>query len=287
MIIQPPIKPILPYRLPKPYIRHQEAKAMTIAAGFRCVNGVVLAADTEISLTSENKSQDSKIMAVDMARHCWMAYAGITPFAKEFADVLRNLPSSLEGHKLTIAIKTEFELFVKKHFLDMPEKGQTFADCLITVREGERVNLYAASTLGCHFVKVTNHETFGTGQSQGEAIFHPIHFPAITVEDAVHLAIYAFRRAKNFSGGVGGTTEAIWIKDDWSASMAFALAKQDAAKIEEDFDMFDRQILDILCNLPNPRIDEKSFARSLQSLTKNLKKRHKEYAKLGDQAKKN
>jgi hypothetical protein len=58
-----PLPQKFPYRDQKPYIPPQRkgVKAMTIAAGFRCKDGVVLCADTEVTIPGWLKFRGSKI----------------------------------------------------------------------------------------------------------------------------------------------------------------------------------------------------------------------------------
>jgi 20S proteasome alpha/beta subunit len=57
---------------------------MTIIAGFRCENGVVLAADTEITLDGgTGKTYESKIFVLDSGLGCHLAYTGVSDFAAE------------------------------------------------------------------------------------------------------------------------------------------------------------------------------------------------------------
>ncbi len=72
---------------------------MTIAAGFYCKDGVVLAADTEITISGgAGKTYSSKMLTISSPLGCHATYAGSPDVAKE---LVHELSQSLQEQTAT------------------------------------------------------------------------------------------------------------------------------------------------------------------------------------------
>src|SRR5271170_5302693 len=94
-----------PINLP-PRIKVSYPKAMTIALGFLCRDGIVVGADTQLTMTGSHKTYACKLFS---HRHpAWsavVAYAGYPDFVNAFND---RLPAEIEHAEkkwgLTLAV---------------------------------------------------------------------------------------------------------------------------------------------------------------------------------------
>lgn len=84
--------------VPRKSKRNGAARAMTIAAGFRCADGVILCSDTQIS-TDLTKSYEAKISKIRLAHGTVIvAYAGLRDTMR---IVVKRLKKELEGQEVT------------------------------------------------------------------------------------------------------------------------------------------------------------------------------------------
>jgi len=64
---------------------------MTVVAGFRCTDGVLLAADSLIGFDDDSvQTYESKIFCINPELDIYLAYAGDANFAKEYVRELEN-----------------------------------------------------------------------------------------------------------------------------------------------------------------------------------------------------
>src|SRR5208282_3434119 len=114
--------PKLPNRSPKPYIlpNKRETKAMTIALGFPCIDGIVLCSDSQVTTPGAMKYHESKIHTV-----AWMGEGvewtvGLTYSGNP--DVMKSLFEKMSDALTAQGIKLT-ESFV----------AETLQQCLIEV----------------------------------------------------------------------------------------------------------------------------------------------------------
>jgi hypothetical protein len=84
---------------------------MTIAVGFRCRDGVLLRADSEITLM-RGKAYQVKVLPVNSQVDAYLAYAGVAAFAKELGDKLKLATKGQRGQGLLkIALRQFYKLY--------------------------------------------------------------------------------------------------------------------------------------------------------------------------------
>jgi hypothetical protein len=99
--------PKLPNKLRKPYIQpdKREKKAMTIALGFPCIDGIVLCSDSQVTMPGHMKYHESKIHTVTwMSEEAnWtvgLAYSGDPDVMSSLFDKMNDILSA-HGNALT------------------------------------------------------------------------------------------------------------------------------------------------------------------------------------------
>jgi 20S proteasome alpha/beta subunit len=194
-------------------VETRAAKSMTIAAGFRCQGGVVLCADTEITL-GLGKTYQSKLFTISHRLGCYMTYCGSADFAKELVGDLRPKLDQLSADQALPIIRDAYrESFTRA--CD-PKDESTWTSVLITLRHKtgrkHRVSLYTGR--GQHFAPEYKYATLGIGQDQSEALFNWLYMDEMTVSDAIYMVVYALRLVKEFVPGCGGETEYAEVFDD-------------------------------------------------------------------------
>jgi 20S proteasome alpha/beta subunit len=241
---------------------------MTIAAGFRCKDGVLLAADTEISFSGgAGKTYGSKLFQLDTKLGCHLTYSGSADYAKE---LVYDLKQSVKGNDWEIAVeglKTTYQTHWDANFSHDPDG----ASILVTLRAGKKVQLWVGRNR--HFHQARQYETLGIGNEQAEAIFNPLHATWMTVAQARYMAIYALQKVKGFVQGCGGKTEIIEIDDDPDVISLATLEVQDVKEIEADFQFFDQQLRPLLLAFSDLSVNRTAFQAHLTKFGSAIKKR--------------
>jgi|SRR5271157_4393694 len=260
----------LPYPTQKPHNprERQRAKAMTIAAGFRCANGVVLCADTQITQVG-GKSYKSKILPVNREEDCFLVYAGDVDFVREFTADLKQIVAGKTGKELAIAIKKHYRDFHRQHYTYAPKGEKAFAQIILTVRESKHMHLYAAN--GMSFYPVDDYESFGSGKPMTEPFFNKIEFRRLSILETANTAIYTLWRIKDFAEWVGGDTKILTIED--GDSFFFPLncewSEEEIQSSEEDYQFLDKSLQPLLINYPTADVDQ--LGKQLRLITGQLK----------------
>lgn len=113
--------------LPDPPTQYRRGtpKAMTIAAGFRCRDGVLLCADSEITLM-RSKAYQVKVLPVNSQADAYLACAGVVAFAKELRDKLKLATKGQRGQGLLrIALRQFYKLYSCSGFnVSCPNSGR-------------------------------------------------------------------------------------------------------------------------------------------------------------------
>jgi hypothetical protein len=97
---RPPNK--LPYTPPKPNVR-KEDKTMTMVAGFRCTDGIVICADQQMTSPGGFKYHECKI-SIEEGGSAWrlvFAYAGVPGLAKEAREKIMRTVGPLDPNDVT------------------------------------------------------------------------------------------------------------------------------------------------------------------------------------------
>lgn len=142
---------------------------MTVAVGLVCNNGVVLAADTEITYGVAGKKEESKLFQINRNCGCWLTYTGHCDFAKELVDRLRGKSDAFSpsGSSLNL-IRSEYNQMLdiqEKH----PKEERSFAEFLITLRVPNDWSIHGATThlyqlRGDHCFKVDKYAAIGNSR---------------------------------------------------------------------------------------------------------------------------
>src|SRR6266498_5435378 len=105
-----------------------ELRPMTISAGFRCQNGVLLCADSEITTLSGGKKYEVKLFHINWREECYLAYAGSTLLARELVEALRSFTKDKRGRDLLETVKTAYQEFHRKHYTQAPRAEKAFTE---------------------------------------------------------------------------------------------------------------------------------------------------------------
>jgi hypothetical protein len=197
-----------PHCLPTLNERLPERKAVTIAMGFRCMDGVVLCADQQIGAEGWHKFHETKMFPICSAEPAYsimLTYAGHPNVMKTFHQKLWKIVE----HNPFDSILT-FEPLVEQALSELTEQAAHGTNFLCGFcMQGAIPALLRTEVYTVH--QVSNQDCIGVGDSSlvrfltKILVSHPMN--AFT---AALIGNYIVKQAKSFVDGCGGETD-IWI----------------------------------------------------------------------------
>ncbi len=182
-----------------------------MAAGFRCSDGIVLCADTELTYTDILKYQGSKIRVYEReGLAAAITGAGDWEYLRmafeKVLDRIDELPSTLD------AIQSDFERIIldihARHIPLFPREPKPGIDVLLAVRcEGDGLALIRSSDTA--IARSSTFELLGTGSLLARSFADNLYAPDIRMKECVFLAAYVMRLAKRYVPAVGGSSDIV------------------------------------------------------------------------------
>jgi hypothetical protein len=273
-VIRPlPLRPDrLPFRQPEPYIppKLRGDKAVTIAAGLRCVDGVVLCADTEMSAGYSKFSQSKFRMYNRLEGRPAFIYAGdrdfsfmaIRQIAKAIAKTLPKKADILEAveKKAADIHKRYYPLSTEQRTLELE------AIVVLHLNQKER-GLFLIN--GPTVSPVDHAECIGTGSYLGTYVLQTMFSKHATVWEAAHVAAYLLFLAKTHGAYCGHDSEIMIFSDKggWRSFPSDPLESVSIKEMEADFSALQSSLGNVLTNLLNFKMGRKEYEGILKGFT--------------------
>lgn len=206
---------------------------MTIAAGFKFANGVLLCADTLHSSTGWMKLNASKIQRFDLTdkgggQLAFALSAMNTPYAHMAIEhcvraVTSMKPKERTGSGLYLKLLDTLEGFYQNHVYPHPsftENGSPGFYLLIAARSevDKSLKLYHADTTAVN--EIPAYECIGSGAFLAHYLVPRIFWHnKMALKDAVNMAVYVLRETKGYVEGCGGNSEFLALDDKGKFSL--------------------------------------------------------------------
>jgi 20S proteasome alpha/beta subunit len=230
----------LPNPLRKPYIRltlespRERANSMTIAMGFRCRNGVILAADSEISGYLA-KWQEAKVASTFWTPDAGLAlvYSGDVDYAQMLCEKLRTatLNSKPEYPVITDVIEKTVTKFFKGPVAAHPTPNELTVSLLIALRLANEPDVSLIKTSGTAVTIGHSCEFIGAGAELARYVMSNFYDPAYTTEEGALLAAYVLHEVKENIRGCGGLSTIVAVEPN-----SFGATRvKDIKKLERKF----------------------------------------------------
>lgn len=281
-------KPILPNRPPNKYIRpaptQGKAKAMTIAAGLVCSDGVVLGADTEIALSQTGRTYERKIFCIQPELGCHLTYSGNVYLVRELVEDIRNTTRNEDGtYRAHVTSENCLELIQQKYReamkseLEKEPTQQIWTELLLTIRKDKR-HLYRAGKefetclyhlSGDSTLRVDRYVASGVGHELAHSVFEPRYRPHVSSFEGTLAIIGGIRVVKKFVQGCGGSTNVIIVRNDDSFPSEEGFGKEEIQQIERDYEFVENAINRLLVDVPSS-ISADGFDYNLEVLHRQL-----------------
>jgi len=193
---------------------------MTLIAGFRCRDGLILCADTQETISGYTKLNTDKIRGLMYTGGCInVAGAGDADLIEMAVDRLvdhfllddcqvtdwRRTQREIEGVLVPL-----FEDQARRNSF-LPSEERPWSDLLIAYRAEDGKELLKIS--GTKVRRVRAAQCLGTGMILANSLVSELFDQNMTMKQAGLLAIYAVFRAKRYVDGVGGNTDILFIGD--------------------------------------------------------------------------
>jgi 20S proteasome alpha/beta subunit len=237
---------------------------MTIAAGFRFADGILICADTEISHGSELKTRGSKIFPYRSKRSdnkLVFTFSGDVAHSKMCIQGMARAVAALPPDRWGVAgvydaLKDELYNFHHQYIFKHPRYpyGDGPQVNLIVgawCAEEKRLNLYESSEAA--LVEVSDIEPMaitGTGSTLCRYIARPL-IPGqyMALADVLTVAVYSLREAKDNVPGCGKATELITLSSEGELGSLGWLHSADVEKFADSFATGIRHLFVETCDL--------------------------------------
>ena len=185
---------------------------MTIAAGFRVSDGVLLCADTQLTIPGYFKYPESKIRVWDGdGETAFFAIAGYVDFSlmgiNHLSVVLQKTPKDRSRRE---AIESECRTLYET-YASLPPQGDFVLEMLLALQNEHVAQLSKIS--GPSFTRIAEFECIGSGAFLARAIASELYDPQMTLKDATPMAAYILGMAKRHVDGCGGNSQILLIFD--------------------------------------------------------------------------
>jgi hypothetical protein len=256
----PPSKNRVPYG-------HQKKKVpMTIALGFPCKDGVVLAADSEITGPNSEKSYEQKLFIYpELVCKPAFAYAGTVNFSH---DAIRKLKESLlraeaDASDLEMVLRAE----CKAIWAD-GAKRKEWLELLIAIRQKGAYSLYVIRG-GPDLRPLDSPGCLGVGAGPlTHYILDGFWQRGLSTSQAATVAAFAVAQAKRFVQYCGGEAQILSLRNG-VLEFPLLLPPKTTKELEQSFAGLQQALRPLL--LSYAASDHASFQETVRSLGKRLR----------------
>ncbi len=267
---EPPEISVVPQ--PLKYTRYpwiSKGKRMTIAAGFRVQEGILLCADTQY--TGTQIINETKLFPLDCGEvRVVMALAGSEAYGKmviqECLEAIRqsSMTRTLRAMRLAIreTLKPLYEEYVDTRPTAAERDGAQFCTLTALWSKAEGLDLIASQDTAVWTVPSWN--CLGSGEYLARFLLDPVYTPSISSEIAVRLAAQAMAAIKGYDAACGGDTEMILMHSDGSME---AVDQRKIRRAEHRMQEHEREGRKLMLSLANLSQRDDRFDEDLKTFS--------------------
>jgi hypothetical protein len=239
---------------------------VTVAAGFRCQDGIVLCADTQESILSYTKSSTQKLQTWELD-DITISFAGAGDallddmIAQETVGaIVMQKPKDWDGFKRVfngVMLK-----IVKKHLIPLAafkNEQRPSADMLIAVQFQDGALLFKSRDTLMRVVYGA--ECVGSGELLFQSFRDRLYSPSFNLAVTSKLAIYILNQIKRHVDGCGGNTD-IALLNNKGRKLA-RISTDEVEKLEQDFNKFDEATKLLLFSFPDSSLTSEQFEKTM------------------------
>jgi len=253
---------------------------MTIAAGFRARDGVLICADTEYS-GIVIAIQDEKLFAVEASAgkavfsFCGHREFGLAAVQKCIQKIEAAKPESIKGHAdIARLIEGEIAREYRKHVLPKPDvDAGSIYQLLVAIWSNADEGAALYSSWQGAIRRCDRYECIGMGKYVGDVLIGAMFYSYMDLQYARVVAAYALMTAKQHVDGVGGRTTMYSLGNDGKAER---IPWVTVRPFEDEFKVFDLNVHELAFSLilhEDERFNKSlnDFTAAIQAIRRRLK----------------
>jgi 20S proteasome alpha/beta subunit len=235
---------------------------MTIAAGFYVSDGVLLCADTQLTIPGYLKYPESKIRVwTGQGEVAFFAFAGDADFStmaiNHFTSILQK--TTKDGGRRE-AIESECRILYET-YASLPPQDSFVLQMLLALQTKHSVQLSKIS--GPSFTKVTEFECIGSGAYLARAIASELYSPRMSLKEATPMAAYILGMAKRHVDGCGGNSQILLIFNRTSSYEI--ITNLEVEVMEKAYTEFWRASRGLLLRYPDISVTQEDFKKMTEA----------------------
>jgi hypothetical protein len=246
---------------------------MTIAAGFCCEDGVVLCADTQLTIPGSLKYPESKIRMSPDLRSCPVyAFCDDMDYQKQcifhFNEAIRGAESKRE-HVIRALEQKAVELHQTYYELYTDPSEKLNVNMLLSLQLGNKQRLF--KIYGPKVAPVETLECIGAGNYLARALAGTYWTSDISMHRTGIICTYILADVKKYVDGCGGESHIICLGDNglWSMFPSDGLYFT-IEELEADYEYWKTHTRELALDYADFKVGESSFERDLVELTDDL-----------------
>lgn len=243
---------------------------MTIAAGFRCANGIVLCCDTEYTHGDSHKTYGTKIATFvrsELGFSFALAGAGNQGFMnkvfEDYADELEERIPETQAEAIA-RLESVLKKLYRQHIFQIPRWQDAGLDAqfLMAFRtpDGEQDFLESSLTL---VSKAGQFACIGMGADVGTAIIELSAYPEMKVAEAAIASVHTLERVKITSAYCGGAS-AVVIQESGGATKEKRF--RDISEIENSLRDLQAEITPLMLSWADDSLPEVEYKERLDCI---------------------
>jgi len=240
---------------------------MTIAAGFVCLDGIVLCADTQETISGYTKNNTEKIRTwQDQGLCIAITGAGDSELIETVGGLIQDaliadyLPSSVRMNDVVRDLIQEVisDCFIKfiVPYAPFPSGERPSIELLIAVLVDNEANnyqvLYKASGNTVREIS-PGADCIGTGLILAKSLIERFYSPFMNLDEMVLAACYIMFQTKKWVDGCGGKTDIVIAS--YQKQCFSGISSGDVESLEKHFDDSDEWLRILLIDFANPNAD--------------------------------
>jgi 20S proteasome alpha/beta subunit len=187
---------------------------MTIAAGFCCDDGVVLAADRESSIGGITKVPTPKIFTLSKREKIRGAIAGAgnRNFIKMAVEMIdEKLQDGMKLEAIKGVIRDVMLEIYTEHLYPHPDRDRPSVSLLIGLWIEGQSKCILLETSKTSVIRVSGYRSIGIGTYLADCLVDVLCDLGGSIEDAALSAVCVFRLVKEYTQGCGGETDMVAV----------------------------------------------------------------------------
>lgn len=236
---------------------------MTIAAGFRVQDGILLCADTQY--TGAQIIYDTKLFPLDCGEaRVVMALAGSEAYGKmviqECLEAIRQSPMTRTLGAMRLAIRETLKPLYEEYVDTRPTAAEQDSArfCILAALWSQTEGLELIRSHETAVWQIPSWSCLGSGEYLAKFMLDPVYQPSISSKIGIRLAAHALGAIKGYDTSCGGDTEMILLRSDGTMG---PVDKREIQRAERRMAEHEREVRKLTLSLadlsqPDARFDE-------------------------------